>query len=83
MCIKVKLQRQKNWRPPTAPAEPPNTGVNGKENSLVEGTVIHMDKIPDDHPDGSMVRNGSLTQYKVDMERQYAKKNGDSENKKN
>ncbi|RUS74825.1 hypothetical protein EGW08_017415 [Elysia chlorotica] len=61
VCIKVKLQRQKNWRPPTAPAEPPNTGVNGKENSLVDGTVIHMDKIPDDHPDGSMLsRSGSV-----------------------
>ncbi|GFS10974.1 sodium channel protein, partial [Elysia marginata] len=61
VCIKVKLQRQKNWRPPTAPAEPPNAGVNGKENNLLDGTVIHMDKTPDDQPDGAMLsRSGSV-----------------------
>ncbi|GFO41332.1 sodium channel protein [Plakobranchus ocellatus] len=61
VCIKVKLQRQKNWRPPTAPVEPANAEVNGKENNLGDGTVIHMEKTPDDHPDGAMLsRSGSV-----------------------
>ncbi|NP_001191637.1 sodium channel alpha-subunit SCAP1 [Aplysia californica] len=49
VCIKVKLQRQKNWRPP------PTTGqseVNGKDPAVVDGTVVSMEKTPDDFPDG-------------------------------
>ena len=49
VCIKTKLQRKKNWRPPTT------TGVNGKEMTVIDGTVINMEKTPDDHPDGAMV----------------------------
>nr|AKH03687.1 voltage-gated sodium channel alpha subunit LNav14a21+ [Lymnaea stagnalis] len=59
VCIKVKLQRQKNWRPSVPPSELPE--LNGKENAFGDGTVIAMEKTPDDFPDGAMVsRAGSI-----------------------
>ncbi|KAH9495026.1 Sodium channel protein type 2 subunit alpha [Bulinus truncatus] len=59
VCIKVKLQRKKNCRPPALPLEQPE--VNGKENIIGDGTTIAMEKTPEDLPDGAKIsRAGSI-----------------------
>ncbi|XP_059156306.1 sodium channel protein type 4 subunit alpha B-like [Physella acuta] len=59
VCIKVKLQRQKNWRPAVTHSEQPE--LNGKELMGADGTVISLEKTPEDIPDGAMIsRAGSI-----------------------
>ncbi|XP_055878721.1 sodium channel protein type 4 subunit alpha B-like isoform X2 [Biomphalaria glabrata] len=59
VCIKVKLQRKQNWRPPPPALE--QQEMNGKENFLGDGTLIALEKTPEDVPDGAKIsRAGSV-----------------------
>ncbi|BFZ07043.1 hypothetical protein BsWGS_10081 [Bradybaena similaris] len=59
VCIKVKLQRKKNWKPPVAPTEQPE--VNGKNGKVTDGTTVSLEKSHDDVHDGGLrSRAGSV-----------------------
>lgn len=70
VCIKVKLQRKKNWRAPSAPSEQPE--LNGKDNRVTDGAMICMEKTPDDMPDGAMV-----IFFSISRERRWKEKRGE------
>lgn len=53
VCIKVKLQRKKNWRPPSSPAEQPE--LNGRDAKATDGAMVCLEKTPDEMLDGAMV----------------------------
>lgn len=61
VCVKVKLQRKKNWRPPPPRAEQPE--ANGKEAALSDKTLVSLEKTPDDIPDGAMVQISMFVTY--------------------
>ncbi|CAG5116724.1 unnamed protein product, partial [Candidula unifasciata] len=59
VCIKVKLQRKKNWKPSLPPTEQPE--ANGKNGKVTDGTTVSLEKTPDDLHDGAVIsRAGSI-----------------------
>ncbi|BFZ11652.1 hypothetical protein BsWGS_14691 [Bradybaena similaris] len=78
VCIKVKLQRKKNWRPPSSPHE--QQEINGKDTRVTDGTVISIDKTPEDVPVGATVisRAGSVYSSKKDQKSSTGSQSGSS-----